>query len=103
MPPDDADGNLRVEILARKDVEVGIPARVAEVACDRGGLDQLHQGVAGGLGQVRREVFKDGSLYATMPMEDTRSAQNSRMASASRTAARSHEEQSSTKCLPHIV
>src|SRR3712207_5349436 len=35
-------------------------------------------------------------------MDETRSAQNSLIAPGSRTTSRSHDEQSSTKCLPHM-
>src|SRR5215210_6242722 len=38
-----------------------------------------------------------------MPIVATRSSQKARMASASRTASRSQDEQSSTRCLPHIA
>ena len=60
MSLDDAYGDLGVEVLAGEDVEVGVTARVTEVAGYRGGLDELHQRLAGGLKQVRREVREDG-------------------------------------------
>src|SRR5215217_2802782 len=59
VPPNDVDGDRRIEVLAREDVEVGISARVAEMPRHRGGLDQLHQGVTGSLRQVGREVLQD--------------------------------------------
>src|SRR5215210_1446576 len=37
-----------------------------------------------------------------MPIVATRSSQKARMAFASRTASRSQDEQSNTRCLPHI-
>ena len=57
MPSDQLDGDFRIEVLAREDVEVDVPTRVVEVSRDCRGLDELHQRVPGSLGQVRCKVL----------------------------------------------
>src|SRR4249920_725660 len=52
------DSELSIEILAGKNVDIGVARKIAEMAGDGRGLDQLHEGISGRLGQMFGEMLK---------------------------------------------
>jgi hypothetical protein len=52
------DSELGIEILAGKNVDIGIAGHIAEMTGDGRGLDQLHEGVSGRLGQMLSEMLE---------------------------------------------
>src|SRR5207344_1520847 len=56
--PNHFDSELSIEILAGKNVDIGIAGQIAEMAGDGRGLDQLHEGISGRLRQMFGEVLE---------------------------------------------
>jgi hypothetical protein len=52
------DSEFSLETLAGKDVDIGLAGKIAEMAGDGRGLDQLHKRVSGRLGQMFGEMLK---------------------------------------------
>jgi hypothetical protein len=56
--PNHFDCELGIEILAGKNVDIGIAGQIAEMAGDGRGLDQLHEGISGRLWQMFGEMLE---------------------------------------------
>lgn len=64
MPGDHLERDVLVEILAGKNIEIGLAAVIAEMSGQVAGLDQLHQREARRLGQFMTEMLDPGSAVS---------------------------------------
>jgi hypothetical protein len=97
------DGEISLEILARKNIDIGVAGKIAEMAGDGRGLDELHERISRRLGHMFSEMLEHGRPIRLHADGLDKGFDEAGMCCALRTRSLSPADISMMKCLPHMT